>query len=320
MDSARSALAARVLIIFPGALGDLICLLPAIRAIAVHHAGASIELMARHELAQFVVERSGLALAHSIDRSEVCQLFVAGVEVPAQAEKFFGGFARIYSFFAADDQRFRDTLSAIAKAVTFHPFRPPGDDHVAMGYLRSIATTGAPMDASIQPTTYDRLAAAAHLERLGLQANEFILVFPGSGSRQKNWPVEKFIELAERQSAHMSSLVVLGPAEVELESSFRDRQIGALGGLGLGEVAGLAELARAFVGNDSGVAHLAAAVGAPGVVLFGPTNPDRWRPLGAVRAVRREPLVKIAVDEVAAELTEIIAKSSAERAVRAPKS
>ena len=137
------------------------------------------------------------------------------------------------------------------------------------------------MEASLQPTTCDRAAAAAHLARIGLEPNEFILVFPGSGSRHKNWPAEKFLQLAERPTAHLSSLVILGPAEAELQSSFRDRRIATLAGLELGGVAGLAESARAFAGNDSGVAHLAAAVGAPGVVLFGPTES---RPLAAAWA------------------------------------
>jgi heptosyltransferase-3 len=73
--------------------------------------------------------------------------------------------------------------------------------------------------------------------------------------------------------------------------------------LELGEVAAIARMARAFVGNDSGVSHLAAAAGGGrGVVLFGPTDPERWRPLGAVRIIRREPIGSIAVEEVEAAL------------------
>ncbi|MGH7880467.1 MAG: glycosyltransferase family 9 protein, partial [Candidatus Binataceae bacterium] len=307
MAAAPSESRARVLIIFPGALGDLICLIPAMRAIATRHPQAAIELMARLELARFVAERIGLARAHSIDRAEVAELFVAGGRSSKGAAKFFGGFARIYAFFAADDARFRHALSAIAQAVSFHRFRPAGDDHVASGYLRAIEASGAQLEAALAATTDDRMAAAAHLERLGLQANKFILIFPGSGSQRKNWPVEKFAELAERRVGAMSGLVVLGPAEVELAGSFPDRRIATLTGLALGEVAGLAESARAFAGNDSGVAHLAAAAGAPGVVLFGPTDPRRWRPLGAVRVIHREPMRNIAVAEVAASLAEIIA-------------
>jgi len=60
----------RVLVIFPGALGDLICLVPAVRAIARRNPDATLELMARGELARFAVGRLGFARGHSIDRRE----------------------------------------------------------------------------------------------------------------------------------------------------------------------------------------------------------------------------------------------------------
>jgi ADP-heptose:LPS heptosyltransferase len=68
----------------------------------------------------------------------------------------------------------------------------------------------------------------------------------------------------------------------------------------------LARLAAGFVGNDSGVSHLAAAAGAPGVAIFGPTDPDRWRPIGWVRVVRALKLAYLAPPEVASALREII--------------
>ncbi|MFZ0886937.1 MAG: glycosyltransferase family 9 protein, partial [Candidatus Binataceae bacterium] len=66
----------------------------------------------------------------------------------------------------------------------------------------------------------------------------------------------------------------------------------------LGEVAGISAASAAFVGNDSGPSHLAAATGARGVVLFGPTDPDRWRPLGRVTILHRTSLEGIETAEV----------------------
>src|ERR1700675_3321938 len=103
----------RVLVIFPGALGDLICLVATLRAIARRHPGVSLELMARAELSRFAVGRIGISRAHSIDRREVSNLF-ADSEY-AEAQKFFGGFERIYSFFAEDDARFTQSLSRAAR-------------------------------------------------------------------------------------------------------------------------------------------------------------------------------------------------------------
>src|SRR5271163_3724038 len=135
---AATAEKSRTLIIFPGALGDLICLIPAIRVIAARHPESSLELMARFELARLAVGRLGISSAHSIDRAEVAQLFTESPAEMTAAREFFVDFERIYSFFAADDSRFRHSLSAVAREVCFHPFRPPGDGHVAAAYLRSV--------------------------------------------------------------------------------------------------------------------------------------------------------------------------------------
>jgi ADP-heptose:LPS heptosyltransferase len=74
------------------------------------------------------------------------------------------------------------------------------------------------------------------------------------------------------------------------------------------ETAALARLSRGFVGNDSGVSHLATAAGAPGLAIFGPTDPARWRPLGRTTVIRREPLSALSPDEVAARISEIIGR------------
>jgi ADP-heptose:LPS heptosyltransferase len=221
---------------------------------------------------------------------------------------FFGGFARIYSFFAAGEERFRRTLKAVAKQVDFYPFEPPGDEPIATAYLRAVGAAGEPLDTRLEPTTEDIAAARVRLASLGVRGHEFLMILPGSGSRRKNWPPEKFIELAECSAARFTPIAVLGPAEAELREVFRDRRIATLVDLKLGEVAGLASCAKAFVGNDSGVTHLSAATGTPGVVIFGPTDPRRWRPLGTVRVIRREPIADVAVEEVAALLHDLMAE------------
>jgi len=61
--------------------------------------------------------------------------------------------------------------------------------------------------------------------------------------------------------------------------------------------------AGVFLGNDSGPGHLAGTLGLPTLVLFGPTDPARWRPLGPrVRVIRRSPLEALSVDEVWEEM------------------
>lgn len=301
-----------ILVIFPGALGDLICLVPAVRAIARRHRGTPLELMARAELARFATGRLGFAHGHSIDRREVAQLFAGnGAAAGDDARKFFGSFQWIYSFFAADDAGFRAALdTASGGHASCLAFRPPGIGHVADGYLREIEprVEAAPdaRECSLELYPEDLETARARLARLGLETGKYLLVLPGSGNPAKNWPAANFATLAAALPAPLRPLMLLGPAETALEALFAARNLPIAAGLELAEVAALARLAAGFIGNDSGVSHLAAAAGAPGLVIFGPTDPERWRPLGRVTVIRREPLAALTPSAAAAAVLEIV--------------
>ncbi len=289
----------RVLIIFPGALGDLICLGPAIRAIARRSPNDMIELMARAELARFAAGRMGIATGHSIDRREVSTLFRAEGEADPSTRAFFEQFRRIYSFFAADDADFRRALAAATPGeVSFHPFRPPGDGHIAQLYLDSVDGADEAIESRIDFTPSDLDSAQRLLQKLEIARGKFLLIFPGSGSAAKNWPLDRFIQVAAATSSILGPVVILGPAEAGTERVFRERRVATLTNLGLEVVAALAQLSAGFIGNDSGVSHLAAASGARGVVIFGPTDPGRWAPIGKMAILRRHPLEELPVGEV----------------------
>ncbi|MGA7618507.1 glycosyltransferase family 9 protein [Candidatus Binatus sp.] len=377
-NAARSI--GRVLVIFPGALGDLMCLMPALAAISRRHRGASVELMARLELARLAAGRTVVARGHSIDAREVGELFTeAGAEsdetpVNLNARRFFGDFDRIYSFFASGDRRFRARLAAATDAeVSFHPFRPAGDGHVSAAYLRAIEIdeTASPANPRLEPTVDDLAAAAGAIAQSKCGSSNLIVIFPGSGSPGKNWPADKFAALAsklslsnrarfadphlhpipyrarkfnaqsreedpgslgfarddtkskkradkeyERRISNRASVaVILGPAEMSMEPIFRRSGVPLLKHLDLPTVAAIARVASAFVGVDSGVSHLAAAAGASGVVIFGPTDPARWRPLapgarGQIEVLRRDPIDSIEPDEVAALIVKICGVAS----------
>jgi ADP-heptose:LPS heptosyltransferase len=330
--STQAAQTERVLVIFPGALGDLICLGPAFRALTRRHHDAALELMAREELARFAVDRIGIVRigimrgpsrghsghsGHSIDRREVAALFAQPSNLASdltEAAEFFRPFTRIYSFFASDDAHFRRALEAAARpgAVSFHAFRPAGAGHVAAGYLGEISARGADehLDGHIEVLPGDIAEAKQALARLDLGAARVVLLFPGSGGRHKNWPAQHFAALAGVLPPPMRALVVLGPAEGAIEPVLMPllaaSGIAWLRDQPLSTVAGLARLAAGFVGNDSGVSHLAAAAGAPGVVIFGSTDPERWRPLGRIKVLPAAKLTALTPAEVASALERII--------------
>ena len=114
------------------------------------------------------------------------------------------------------------------------------------------------------------------------------VIHPFSGSRKKNWPLERFQELAARLDEPAKWLA--GPEDVLAGADrFED----------LGQLADWLAGARVYIGNDSGVTHLSAAVGTPTVALFGPTDPKLWGPRGErVRYVREEPIAELTVEQV----------------------
>lgn len=121
-----------------------------------------------------------------------------------------------------------------------------------------------------------------------------IVVHPFSGSQRKNWPLERFVELARRLDAELA---------VNLDGTPRMTDLYELG-------CWLAS-AKVFVGNDSGVTHLASAVGTPVVALFGPTDPAMWRPRGErVSVIRRASMEEISIDDVVAALDGLIGRDA----------
>ena len=111
-------------------------------------------------------------------------------------------------------------------------------------------------------------------------------IHPGSGGRSKNWPLENFLNLADQLKAQQKRqpFFILGPVEEEvspqLAETIEARGFPLVRHLPLNELAGVLDLSAGYVGNDSGVTHLAAALNLPTVALFGPTDPELWGPVG----------------------------------------
>ncbi len=111
-------------------------------------------------------------------------------------------------------------------------------------------------------------------------------VNPGSSYLSKRWPPEMFGELAsELIQRHAASVVIVGAKSDESATQgtidLTDGDVIDLSArLTIPELAAVCEKAQLYVGNDSGMSHLASAVGTPTVTIFGPTDPDMYRPLG----------------------------------------
>ncbi len=120
-----------------------------------------------------------------------------------------------------------------------------------------------------------------------------IIMHPGSGSPKKCWPY--FNQLGKMLA---KPVVLAGPNEGDYKTEHP-----VLRDLSLPEVFNRLRSCRAYIGNDSGLTHLAAYIGCPTVALFGPTDPRVWGPIGRrARIIWKRPIESISVEEVALAL------------------
>lgn len=163
--------------------------------------------------------------------------------------------------------------------------------HEATYWLEVAALLGAlPVTNANDQLVPDHERAAARTLLAALEgAGPLVAISPGSGAfaPARRWPVARFAEVAGSLAAAGARIVIVGGAEeaplrhTMLSGLQGSRNVVDLGGkTSIDVLAGVLEACDMFVGNDSGVAHLAAAVGTPVTAIYGPTDPRAWGPYG----------------------------------------
>lgn len=265
---------ARAVVLFPGALGDFICFLPTLAGLRDRHGGGLL-LVANPALLG-LVQLPDIATA-SIDRREIADLFVVGAPVASATRALLGGADAVYSWTGFDNADLAHRLAqASGGRVHLYRFRgmQPGE-HATAYYLRCVGLASAAPISINQDEEW--LARFEQTEQL--LGRPLLAVHTGSGSHSKNW--QGFAMLIRQWRARFDDAIVMlyGPAEVEWPQASHAGVI-HVNDLSLPQVAALLRRSTLYVGNDSGVSHLAGAVGARGVVLFGSTDPVMWAPRG----------------------------------------
>jgi len=151
--------------------------------------------------------------------------------------------------------------------------------------------------------TWSRQQPRDHATRTPGHGTRFCVIHPGSGSRDKCWPMERFFELARRLRNQHEVLWIVGPTELDWWDQDVIDPIGKEFPLlrcpRLEVLAGVLARCSVFIGNDSGPSHLAAAIGAKTIALFGPTDPRHFAPRGRqVKILSAERLEMISVEQV----------------------
>lgn len=279
---------ARICVIFPGALGDFICFLPALCLLATR---SKVDLFAQSRFADIAPEG---VVVQSLERPEIRQLFVDEALANDDLKRFFQVYDKVYSWLGSGSERFVARLQALvggqARIFPFRPARPEG--HQADYYLG--CCTRDPSISS-EPMIVLRRDAVLWCDRFwsdhALHRRPVLVLAPGSGAREKNWPEEYFVAVVKWWRAATGGMTILltGPVEQERGGIERlRRRCLVASDLRLSQVAALLVRCTVYLGNDSGISHLAATLGSRAVVLFGPSNARQWAPRGdKVRVVRR---------------------------------
>jgi heptosyltransferase-3 len=261
-----------ILIIHPGALGDVLQAVPALRGLRAQTPGATLVLAGQPRLGRLLVALRVVDEARAFDGLGLEALFTDGPVLPALAG-WLGSFTRVVSWFGAREPTYRARLGALAAELTVA--RPvPDDETPVWRHLRATLSLGDLAETdSVAPI---RLPARPP----GASA---VVVHAGSGGAWKQWPPDRFAEaIAEVTARHAVAVIVhQGPADraaVDAVLARLDRPVERLVEPELPDLAAILSGARAYLGGDSGISHLAAAVGAPSVVLFPPTHLPRWSP------------------------------------------
>jgi ADP-heptose:LPS heptosyltransferase len=273
----------KILVLFPGALGDFICFLPALEFLARNR---SVDLFARAEYADLLPP---VIHVSSVERREISRLFVGSAGRDEALRRFFDSYQSIYSWTGSGDRNFATSIEVLAggRAKLF-PFRPVDSIiHISDYYLGCVGGKPAGEFIPIVPLRREALFWGRNwLSERGFAGKKILALAPGSGAREKNWPGEFFREVERwwRESGG-ESFVIFGPAEEEWFEDRDWRGANVARHLELGKIAALLSLSDLYLGNDSGLTHLAAAVCADAVALFGPTDPGEWAPRGRRAAV-----------------------------------
>ena len=265
----------KILVLRGGALGDFVVTLPALALLRQSWPAARIELAGNAAAAALALSEGLLNAVHSQDEARWSALY-GSAPLPAALAHWFAEFDLILSFWPDPDGELRRRFPVRA-GQTFlpagaSPTRPPAAAH----YCEALRPLGLQTQNYFHALISERRPAVRR-----------IALHPGSGSPRKNWPLERWAELGVwiAHKHHSELLIVTGEAEAP----------GVLAGLGtpahnlpLPELATQLSRCQLFLGHDSGVSHLAAALGVPCVLLFGPTDPAMWAPPAPhVRVIRR---------------------------------
>lgn len=306
-SEARMAKAAQqAVIIQPGALGDCILTLPLAEFIKNTLDLGRVDFLSHTEYTSILPGRTCVDSVRSIDLIDLHRLFVKSDEFDLGDRDplidVFAGYQWIVTFLGQANSDFEQNLiftancSHSAEAITLQLKPPAGyHGHICDFYIRQFAeqnilcgefTESNRQKTLITPGRHDISRGRKLLQEIAIDtAEKVVVIHPGTATADKNWGLENFYRLAAQlQAQGLQTLFLLGPAELDrlTAAEFENLQAVApcMSQLSLTQALALLSSVNVFIGNDSGITHLAAALGIKTLAIFGPTEPSVYKPVG----------------------------------------
>ena len=288
----------KILVIRGGAIGDFILTIPVLTALREQFPEIRIELLGYSQVAQLAFAAGLVDRVRPIDARPMASFFAKGGPLPQDWADYFASFAIVLSYLFDPDGIFQENVARCSKAQFLTgPHRPneTGDLHATDAFLRPLErlaifnpdpvariklplSVAPPVPALEVSHSTDPLPADSQL------LSGWLALHPGSGSERKNWPEENWAALLRELCAQtaLRFLLVGGEAEGDrlkrLAAAIPGPRRRIAQSLPLPELALLLQQCSVYLGHDSGISHLAAALGLPGLLLWGHTRTEIWRP------------------------------------------
>ncbi len=282
----------RLLVIRGGAIGDFILTLPALAALRQQFPQAHLEVLGYPHIAQLALAGAVVDAVRPIEAPALAGFFARHGTLAEGLRDYFSGFDIIVSYLFDPDQIFQENVARCAPAqFIVGPHRARDGDliHAAKIYLKPLERLAI---FAVDEVPRLKVPSASRL-CLPPVGSAPVALHPGSGSERKNWPEAKWRELISRllDQTDRHLLLVGGEAEGDrlqrLAGTLPKDRFTLARSRPLAELAGWLAHCGAFVGHDSGITHLAAALGLPCVVLWGDTVEAVWCPRGERLTVLR---------------------------------
>jgi len=275
----------KILVVRGGALGDFILTLPVLRVLRKKFPQDQIDIIGHFPY--LFLAKDYLNNLYSLDNPQWSYLYSADCSLNFLS-KLLGQPDIIVSYLADISHQFNLNLKKISQKKFLHVPPLPSNltRHISEHLSTSLRALG--LKEKVKPRVVlpaeDMLYGENFWQEAKLENKTVVAIHPGSGSKKKRWPLKKFIQLASKlqEGENIVVLFILGEAEEDLGNrleTLADR-FKIISGLDIIKVASLLSKCSLYIGNDSGVTHLAAALDIPTLALFGPTDPKIWEPLG----------------------------------------